>query len=141
MRQMAWSILLFVVAAAISVAQEPAGGNPDADKPTIEIVASPRQQIMFPTRPGTVRLRITIKNADEELWCPDIRVEWGDGDVSGGGGDCDPFEEAPPDELRQKTFRYSHNYYASGPMEIRVQFIKGRKVLKERVADISLLGR
>jgi hypothetical protein len=140
MKHLTLSVLLFVFATTMSVAQEPAGGNSDADKPTFEIVASPRQQIMFPTRPSTVRLRITIKNADEDYWCPDIRVEWGDGDASGSGGDCDPFEDAPPDALKSTTFRYSHNYYAYGFMEIRVRLIKGDETISVRTTDISLLG-
>lgn len=138
MKHIALCVLL-LACAHIAQAQDQDESEKEPKKPIFTIVASPRQQIMPITNPVWVRLVITIENADEEMWCPFIHIEWGDGDATGRESDCDPYEEADMDDIAFKSFTYRHRYRMAGRMTIVVRLIKNDDVIKRGTTDVTLL--
>ncbi len=98
-------------------------------RPEFHLRATPR----FAFSPATVFFTAELKGGDdvEELYCPEIEWEWGDGGKSVSEGDCDPWE--PGAEI---TRRYTgrHEYRYAGRYRVRVVLSKaGKDVVAQRI--------
>ena len=114
----------------------PAGGDDDDDKgkrPELHLRATP----MFSFSPASILFTAELKGGDdvEELYCPEIEWEWGDGGKSVSEGDCDPWEPGTKIARRhigRHEFRYAGRYL------IRVRFSRADKTIMQQTIRITV---
>ena len=95
------------------------------DKPGLYLRATPR----FSFSPATILFTAELKGGDdvEELYCPEVEWEWGDGGKSVSEGDCDPWE---PGMKIDRRYSKRHHYDRAGNYRVRVTLSKtGDKIL------------
>jgi hypothetical protein len=98
-------------------------------KPNLELRATPR----FAFSPATILFTAELKGGDdvEELYCPEVEWEWGDGGKSVSEGDCDPWG---PDAKIGRRFTNRHEYRYAGRYRVRVSLSKaGSRVASQRI--------
>ena len=61
-----------------------------AEKPKVELFASPMVSIASPGHPSVITLRLVLTNADEKYNCPGIRYIWPNDTESFQEADCQP---------------------------------------------------
>jgi len=110
---------------------------PADDEPELEIRASPRIAIMS-NRAIEVSLMVVITDADEDHWCPEYTIEWGDGERSTYEFDCVPFEEATARERERATEPFYHWYRRPGTMHIRVRLRKADRTINTSSTIVEL---
>ena len=108
---------------------------PRRGPPRIELTASPRMQS---ARFGGVRVlvRVTIKDADEKYWCPEIVWQWGDSAGDSEEGDCSPFNEATKEEREVWSMQKQSPPLNEGVWDITVTLRKAGKVLDRRTIEV-----
>jgi len=112
-----------------------AGTEDEEDKkkgkrPGLELRSSPR----FAFSPANVLFTAELKGGDdvEELYCPEVEWEWGDGGKSVKEADCDPWTEGAAIERR---FTANHTFQFAGIYRIKVTLRKtGRSILSQSLA-------
>ena len=95
-------------------------------KASLNLKASPT--IVF--SPARVVVTAELKGgADdaEELYCPSLEWDWGDGTKSEAGTDCEPFE--PGKSTIQRRFTTSHTYNIAGNYRVQLRLKRGSKVV------------
>jgi hypothetical protein len=111
----------------------PAGSDDEGERPELHLRATPK----FAFSPATILFTAEFKGGDdvEDLYCPEVEWEWGDGGRSISEGDCDPWE--PGAEI---TRRYTgrHEYLYSGNYRVRVIFSKAGKRVTEHALTITV---
>jgi hypothetical protein len=112
------------------------GGDDDddeGDRPELHLRATPRMAFS----PATILFTAELKGGDdvEELYCPEVEWEWGDGGKSVAEGDCDPWE--PGTEI---TRRYTgrHVFQYGGRYRVRVTLSRAGKRIMRRSITISV---
>jgi hypothetical protein len=128
-----------VVAAALGLlapALGPAAGEDQAKKgkkPALEIRPSPR----FAFSPANIFFTAELKGGDdvEELYCPEVEWEWGDGGKSVQEADCDPWTETTRIERR---FTASHIFRFAGLYRVKVALRKSGKNLISQTVQITV---
>ena len=106
--------------------------NDDAKKgggkrPGMELRSSPR----FAFSPANVLFTAELKGGDdvEELYCPEVEWEWGDGGKSVKEGDCDPWTEGAKIERR---FTANHTFQFAGVYRVKATLRKtGKQILSQ----------
>ena len=96
-------------------------------RPGMELRSSPR----FAFSPANVLFTAELKGGDdvEELYCPEVEWEWGDGGKSVKEGDCDPWTEGAKIERR---FTANHTFQFAGVYRIKATLRKtGRQILSQ----------
>lgn len=63
----------------------------------------------------------------DELYCPSIEWDWGDGTRSESNIDCEPFEAGK--STIQRRFSTSHTYQTSGNYRVQLRLKRGTKIL------------
>jgi hypothetical protein len=109
-------------AAALLLAIAFVAAPADKTKPSITVKASPT--VAF--SPARVVVTADIKggpNDSEELYCPSVEWDWGDGTISDQTSDCEPYE-AGKSEIR-RHFTADKIFNTSG--DFRVEFRMKRK--------------
>jgi len=107
-----------------------AGADDEDEKgkrPGLHLRATPR----FSFSPATILFTAELKGGDdvEELYCPEVEWEWGDGGKSVSEGDCDPWE---PGMKIDRRYTGRHEYRRSGRYRIRVTIShRGDKILSQ----------
>lgn len=99
-------------------------------KPGLEIRSSPR----FAFSPADVLFTAELKGGDdiEELYCPEVEWEWGDGGKSVKEADCDPWTEGARIERR---FTASHTFQFAGVYRVKVTLRKtGRTIMTQSMS-------
>ncbi len=113
-----------------------AGASAGADdkkklkKPGLELRSSPR----FAFSPANIFFTAELKGGDdvEELYCPEVEWEWGDGGKSVKEADCDPWTEGAPIERR---FTTNHTFQFAGIYRVKVTLRKtGKNILSQSLA-------
>lgn len=108
----------------------PAGAEEKAKKgkkPGLELRATPR----FAFSPANILFTAELKGGDdvEELYCPEVEWEWGDGGKSVQESDCDPWTETTP---IQRRFSSNHTFQYAGIYRVRVTLRKsGRDIMSQ----------
>jgi len=130
-----------VVVAALALlgpATGPAAGGDEpkkekAKKPALEIRPTPR----FAFSPANIFFTAELKGGDnvEELYCPEIEWEWGDGGKSVHEGDCDPWTATTQ---IQRRFTANHTYQFAGLYRVRVTLRKSDKDLMSQTVSITI---
>jgi hypothetical protein len=99
-------------------------------KPGLELRSSPR----FAFSPANVLFVAELKGGDdvEELYCPEVEWEWGDGGKSVQEGDCDPWTEGVAIERR---FSANHTFQFAGIYRVKVTLRKtGKNIMSQSLA-------
>jgi hypothetical protein len=97
------------------------------DKPGLYLRATPK----FSFSPATILFTAELKGGDdvEELYCPEVEWEWGDGGKSVSEGDCDPWE---PGMKIDRRYTGRHEYRRAGRYRIRVSLSHaGKRILAQ----------
>ena len=91
-------------------------------KPGLELRASPR----FAFSPANILFTAELKGGDdvEELYCPEVEWEWGDGGKSVQESDCDPWTEATK---IQRRFSSNHTFQYAGLYRVKVTLKRSGK--------------
>lgn len=103
-------------------------------KPHVKLVAVPRMSLLpYPDR-REVHLLVVAYHQDENLWCPDIVVDWGDESARSAHSEtCVALENAPPEERERTTWYNGFHEYWAGEFVITVTFShNGKAVHQER---------
>ena len=109
------------------------GGN---KKPSLSLKASPAVSFA----PARIVLVAELKGGDdnsEELYCPTVEWEWGDGTTSTAEADCDPYE-AGKSEVKRR-FSIEHRFQNAGSFRIVLRLKKSSKVIV--AANVNLQVR
>ena len=96
-------------------------------RPGMELRSSPR----FAFSPANVLFTAELKGGDdvEELYCPEVEWEWGDGGKSVKEGDCDPWTEGAKIERR---FTANHTFQFAGVYRVKATLRKtGKQILSQ----------
>jgi PKD repeat protein len=62
----------------------------------------------------------------DELYCPSLEWDWGDGTKSEAGTDCEPFEAGT--SAIQRRFTSSHTYNIAGNYRVQLRLKRGSKI-------------
>lgn len=102
-------------------------------KPGIELRATPR----FSFSPARIMFTAELKGGDdvEELYCPEIEWEWGDGGRSVEESDCEPW--APGSKL-ERRYTANHVYPQAGLYLVRVTLRKSGKNITSQTMNVSV---
>jgi hypothetical protein len=128
--------VLAVLAVLALATPGPAGGDDDDDKgekPELHLRATP----MFSFSPASILFTAELKGGDdvEELYCPEVEWEWGDGGKSVSEGDCDPWE---PGTKITRRYMGRHEFRYSGRYLIRVRFSRADKTIMQQTIRITV---
>jgi hypothetical protein len=96
------------------------------EKPTLDLRASP--QVAF--SPARIVLTGELKNVqglDEQLYCPTVVWEWGDGTQSMHSSDCEPFQPGTS-ELKLRYIQ-EHRFQTPGRFRVVLKLQKGTQVV------------
>jgi hypothetical protein len=95
-------------------------------KASLNLKASPT--IVF--SPARVVVSAEIRGGaddSEELYCPSLEWDWGDGTKSEAGTDCAPFEAGT--STIQRRFTTSHTYNIAGNYRVQLRLKRGSKTV------------
>jgi hypothetical protein len=124
-----------LAAAALAGLALAAPGRSEDDKkklkrPALELRSSPR----FAFSPANVLFTAELKGGDdvEELYCPEIEWEWGDGGKSVKEADCDPWTNGSTIERR---FTANHTFQFAGIYRVKVTLRKtGKDIITQTLS-------
>jgi hypothetical protein len=107
---------------------------PKPKKPKVTVRALP--EIAF--APAEVLVIVELKGGDEieELYCPELEVDWDDGGKSIKESDCAPFEAGVTKLARRMTA--SHLYRRGGVYELRVRLRRADKTVASGRAGVTI---
>ena len=115
--------------AALALAAPGLAGDDDEDekgkKPGLYLRATPQ----FSFSPANILFTAELRDGDdvEELYCPEVEWEWGDGSKSVSEGDCDPWE---PGMKIDRRYTGRHEFQRAGRYQIRISLSRaGRRIL------------
>jgi hypothetical protein len=110
------------------------GGKPG--KPRLDLRASPR--IAF--SPASILVTAQLKGgADvEELYCPGLEWDWGDGTRSVQESDCAPYESGASLE---RFFRARHAYPAPGAYHVRLKLRRADRTVAAASVAVTVHGQ
>jgi len=84
-----------------------------ADKPKLTLKANP-SMAFSPARIVVMADLTGGTNDDQQLYCPSIEWEWGDGTQSRQSADCDPYEAGKSEIKRHFTAEHSYDIEEPG---------------------------
>jgi hypothetical protein len=123
------TLLVLALVAPTFGAEEPKKGK----KPTLDLRAAPRMAFS----PVNVFFTAELTGGDdvEELYCPEVQWEWGDGGKSLQESDCPPFE---PGTKIERRFTSEHEYRRAGQYGIKVTLRHSGKSLAANTVQITV---
>jgi hypothetical protein len=98
----------------------------EVKKASLNLKASPT--IVF--SPARVVVSAELRGGaddSEELYCPSLEWDWGDGTRSESNVDCEPFDAGR--STIQRRFTSSHTYQTSGSYRVQLRLKRGSKIL------------
>jgi hypothetical protein len=109
-------LLAALVLAAPGLASD---NDKKGEKPDLHLRSTPR----FAFSPAEILFTADLRGGDdiEELYCPEVEWDWGDGGKSVSEGDCDPWE--PGVEI-ERHYSKRHEYRYAGNYRVKVTFRK-----------------
>lgn len=120
----------------------PAAAQPPAiedktkkEKPSLSVRASP--PISF--SPATIHVVGELKGGPddfEELYCPTLEWDWGDGTRSEAASDCDPYQAGVSQILRR--FSTDHTYNMAGRFRVALRLKRNTKVITSATTNIQV---
>jgi hypothetical protein len=127
------ALLAALCVAAPALAGDDEGKEKKGKRPGLELRGTPR----FAFSPANIMLTAELKGGDdvEELYCPEIEWEFGDGDKSVQEADCDPWT---PETKLERRFTVRHVYKFAGAYLVRVTLRKSGKNLMTQTYQMSV---
>jgi hypothetical protein len=125
---------LVVLALTLPAASGPAEEEAKKGKrPTLELRASPR----YAFSPVDVTFTAELKGGDdvEEMYCPEVEWEWGDGGKSVQESDCEPWAAGTRIERR---FTAHHTFARAGLYPVRVTLRKTGRLLASQTVQLTV---
>lgn len=117
------------LAVALLVGSAPVGAHgeraQDAKRPSLSLRAAPAVSFA----PSRVVLTAELRGGPddfEDLYCPSIEWEWGDGTSSSSEADCAPYE-AGRSQIRRR-YTVEHIYRQPGTFRVQFRLKKGSRV-------------
>ena len=109
------------------------GKEKKGKKPALELRATPR----FAFSPAEIMFTAELKGGDdvEELYCPEIEWEFGDGDKSVQEADCDPWT---PETKLERRFNVHHVFKFAGAYLVRVTLRKAGKEIMIQTMQMTV---
>jgi hypothetical protein len=125
--------LALLVPGAAPAAGEDQPKKEKGKKPALEIRPSPR----FAFSPANIFFTAELKGGDdvEELYCPEIEWEWGDGGKSVQEADCDPWTDTTK---IQRRFTANHTFQFAGLYRVRVALRKSGKDIMSQTVNVTI---
>ena len=122
------SLAVALVAGSWTVAELAAQDdkNKDVKKASLNLKASPT--IVF--SPARVVVSAELKGGaedNEELYCPSLEWDWGDGTRSESNADCEPFEAGK--STIQRRFSAAHSFNIAGNYRVQLRLKRGSKTV------------
>jgi hypothetical protein len=101
-----------------------ARGDPQPDKPQLNLRASPRMSFS----PVSIVSTAELEGGEdvEEYYCPGLEWDWGDGSRSARESDCAPFETGA---ALARRFTARHVYRSSGSFEITITLRRASRTI------------
>jgi hypothetical protein len=120
----------------VAIATTASASNAKAKKPKLTIRTTP--QMAF--APANVLFSAQLADAEshEELYCPGVQWEWGDGETSFHENDCPPF--GPSVEF-ENHFSGRHAYRSGGVYEVRVSLVRAGRTVAATQASLTVYSR
>ena len=102
-------------------------------KPGLELRATPR----YSFSPAEIFFTAELKGGDdvEEVYCPEVEWEWGDGGKSVQEADCDPWTETSKIERR---FTAHHVFQFAGLYRTKVTLRKSGKNITSQTVQVTV---
>lgn len=102
-------------------------------RPALELRATPR----FSFSPARILFTAELKGGDdvEELYCPEIEWEWGDGGRSVEESDCEPWT---PGTKIERRFTGNHLYQFAGVYLLRVTLSRSGKDIMTQTMNVTV---
>jgi len=102
-------------------------------RPALEMRALPR----FAFSPASIHFTAELTGGDdvEELYCPDVEWEWGDGGKSQQESDCAPFE---PGTKIDRHFTAEHIYQMAGRYLVKVTLRRAGKSMAAQTLQLTI---
>jgi hypothetical protein len=109
------------------------GGGSKPKKPQLDLRAIPR----FAFSPVNVLFTAELVGGDdvEELHCPEVEWDWGDGGKSVKEGDCAPFE---PGQAIERRFTAEHEFKRAGNYSIKVTLRRANRSLAAQTVRVTV---
>lgn len=112
--------------------------SPDkAKKPALSLKATP--PISF--APATIRVSAQLNGGPddyEELYCPTVEWDWGDGTTSESTADCEPYQPGVTKIVRRFSTSHVYNYPDQTRFRIMVRLKRDTKVLLSATTSIQV---
>jgi hypothetical protein len=108
------------------------GGN---KKPSLSLKATPAVSFA----PARIVLVAELKGGDDssdELYCPTVEWEWGDGTISTAEADCEPYE-AGKSEVKRR-FSTEHKFQNAGSYRVVLRLKKSSKIIATANANLQV---
>jgi hypothetical protein len=102
-------------------------------RPGLELRSTPR----FAFSPAEILFTAELKGGDdvEEVYCPEVEWEWGDGDKSVHEADCDPWT---PTTTIQRRYTAHHVFEFAGVYRTRVILRKAGKNILSQTLQVTI---
>ena len=102
-------------------------------RPGLELRATPR----FSFSPAEIFFTAELKGGDdvEQLYCPEVEWEWGDGGKSVQEADCDPWTETSKMDRR---FTAHHTFQFAGLYRAKVTLRKSGKDIMSQTVQVTV---
>jgi len=132
-----WKAAVLVTAASLAVPAFAGDDEKEKDRklkrPGLELRATPR----YSFSPARIMFTAELKGGDdvEELYCPEVEWEWGDGGKSVQESDCDPWTETSQIERR---FTANHTFQFAGLYRVHVTLRRSGKDLMTQTVQLTV---
>ncbi len=116
-----------------------ASGKPADQKQPQKVELTLRANPAMAFAPARITLTGQLKgggNENEELYCPTVEWDWGDGTISQSSADCDPFQPNKSDI--QRSFLVQHVYKTGGEYTVKLLLKKSEKIVAEAAASLNI---
>ncbi len=124
---------LSLVGAALVPASAEDEKQQKGKKPALDLRVSPR----YGFSPVNAFFTAELKGGDdvEELYCPEVEWEWGDGGKSVQEADCDPWTDTSRIERR---FTANHTFQFAGLYRVKVTLRRSGKSLASQTVQLTV---
>ena len=131
MNKLAPLAVVVVMALSIGAARKP------SDPTNVDLTLRVNPAMAF--APARIMLTAQLKGGtgvNEDLYCPTVEWDWGDGTVSQSSADCEPFQ-SNKSEI-QRSYITTHVYKTGGEYTVKLLLKKAEKVVATATASLNI---
>ncbi len=124
---------------ALSLALSAAVLAKPADQKDGKVALTLRANPAMAFAPARINLVAQLKGGkpeNENLYCPTVEWDWGDGTISQASTDCEPFQ--PNKSEIQRSFTVQHVYKLGGEYTVTLSLKKAEKVLALASTELNI---